>query len=276
MKIESWLKRTVNVLKDSNIGTARLDSLVLLEDVTGKERSWLLAHPEENLTELLMLQGSTLLHLEDKVRRRAKHEPLSYIRGKTEFYGREFTINKDVLEPRPESETMIDLLKKLLLPQQLLIADIGTGSGAICISVKLELPSAEVIATDIDPKCLVVAKKNAEEFGTEIKFFKGNLLQPLKKLALHALLCNLPYVPDNYQLNSAAMNEPKIAIFGGPDGLDLYRQLFKQIDSLAVKPIYVLTESLPPQHKKLTAIAKTHDYKLDKTADFIQIFKILN
>lgn len=324
MKIDEWLKRATNILKDSNIGTARLDALVLLEDTTGKERGWLLAHPEFEISK------SQLKKLESHIKRRAMHEPLSYIRGKTEFYGREFAINKDVLEPRPESETMIDLLKQIVdkssrlqrlsgvqgegeqrskaysqyderaaqpaTPQSvkstggvaglagqqagaaLTIVDVGTGSGALAITVELEIPTAEVIATDIDQKCLVVAKKNAEELGTEIKFFKGNLLEPIYSLlpTHYSLLCNLPYVPDNYQLNSAAMNEPKIAIFGGPDGLDLYRQLFEQIDSLASKPSYVLTESLPPQHKKLAAIAKAHGYKLEKAADFIQVFKILN
>ncbi len=182
-------------------------------------------------------------------------------------------MSKDVLEPRPESETMIELLKKLPLPKKPLIADIGTGSGALAITAKLEIPGAEVIATDIDIKCLAVAKNNTQRLGAEVKFFKGDLLEPIFKFKPSALLCNLPYVPDNYHLNSAAMNEPKIAIFGGPDGLDLYRRLFDQIDYLETKPTYILTESLPPQHKKLAKVAKKHSYKLAQTTDFIQVFK---
>ena len=262
-----------------------MDTLVLLEDATGKERGWLLAHPEADLGKLLMLQGLSLQQLEAKVKQRARHEPLAYIRGKTEFYGREFIINKDVLEPRPESETIITLLKTLLhhkspiskeAPWKLI--DVGTGSGALATTAKLEVAGAEVIATDIDPKCLVVAKKNAQRLGAEVKFFKGNLLEPIYTLLTtpYLLLCNLPYVPDDYQLNSAAMNEPRTAIFGGPDGLDLYRHLFEQIDSLPTKPQYVLTESLPLQHKNLATIAKKHGYKSARTTDFIQVFEILN
>lgn len=271
MKVNEWLKRATETLKDNNIGTARLDCLVLLEDTTGKDRGWLLAHPE------FELNARQFKKLDQQVKRRAKHQPLAYIRGKTEFYGREFLINKDVLEPRPESETMIELLKKLPLPKKSLIADIGTGSGALAITAKLEVPDAEVIATDIDPKCLVVARKSAKKLGTNIKFFKGNLLEPVYPLLAipYLLLCNLPYVPDGYQLNSAAMNEPKIAIFGGPDGLNLYRRLLEQVDSLDTKPIYILTESLPPQHKKLAAIAKKHGYKVTQSSDFIQLFKYL-
>jgi release factor glutamine methyltransferase len=267
MKVDEWLKRATKTLKNSDIGTARLDALVLLEDVTSKERGWLLAHPE------FKLNSSQLKKLGHQTKSRAKHEPLAYIRGKTEFYGREFKVSKDVLEPRPESETMIELLKKMPLPKKPLIADIGTGSGALAITAKLEMPNAEVIATDIDSKCLFMAKSNAQKHGSEIMFFKGDLLQSIRTLKPDALLCNLPYVPDNYQLNTAAMNEPKIAIFGGPDGLDLYRRLFEQIDSLEIKPTYILTESLPPQHKKLAKIAKKHSYKLAQTADFIQVFK---
>ncbi|MBI5906921.1 peptide chain release factor N(5)-glutamine methyltransferase [Candidatus Saccharibacteria bacterium] len=269
MKVDEWLKRATKTLKNNGIGTARLDALVLLEDTMRHDRGWLLAHPE------FELNSSQLKKLDHQIKSRAKHEPLAYIRGKTEFYGREFKVNKDVLEPRPESETMIELLKKLPLPKKLLIADIGTGSGALAIMAKLEMPDSGVLATDIDLKCLAIAKHNAQKLGADVKFFKGNLLEPVYSLLAtpYVLLCNLPYVPDNYQLNSAAMNEPKIAIFGGPDGLDLYRRLFEQIDSMPAKPKYILTESLPPQHKKLAKVAKKHDYKLAQTTDFIQVFK---
>src|SRR3990167_5993439 len=108
MKIEGWLKDATEKLRTIGIGSARLDSLILLEDELGRDRAWILAHPET------ILQGSTLKKLNKKLARRAKHEPLAYIRGFSEFYGRKFKVNKRVLEPRPESETIIDLLKNLL------------------------------------------------------------------------------------------------------------------------------------------------------------------
>ena len=86
------------------------------------------------------------------------------------------------------------------------------------------------------------------------------------------LLCNLPYVPDKFQLNRAALNEPRLAIFGGPDGLDVYRNLFKQCTDLKLVPGYVLTESMPPQHKQLIDIAQVAGFRLLKADDFIQLF----
>src|SRR5215471_10178286 len=109
MTIISWLQSSTLKLTEAGITTARLDCLVLLEDETGEDRSWLLAHPEHSL------QIETTQKLNKKVIQRARHEPLAYIRKKTEFYGREFYIDHHVLEPRPESETMIDVLKQLSL-----------------------------------------------------------------------------------------------------------------------------------------------------------------
>lgn len=265
MKINDWLSQATAELDKAGIGTARLDALVLAEDVTGQKRSYLLAHPEYQLT------SEQVSELVNKLERRASHEPLSYIRGKTEFYGREFIVDKHVLEPRPESETMIDLLKKIPVSDSNIV-DVGTGSGALAITAKLELPSVIVEAVDIDPGCLAVAKRNARKYSADIKFSQANLLQPLSNQRSYTLLCNLPYVPDSFTINQAAMREPKIAIFGGPDGLDLYRQLFGQIKSHQLNIQYILTESLPTQHQTLVDIAKHHGYRQQTTDDFIQLF----
>lgn len=207
--------------------------------------------------------------------------PLAYIRGDAEFYGREFAVNAHTLVPRPETETMVELVCKLVSSEsageKAVIADIGTGSGAIAITAKLELPAADVIATDIDERCLEAARQNAQSFKTDISFLHGSLLEPFATRSLaHSptiLLCNLPYVPDNFQINTAATHEPRHALFGGPDGLDLYRELFEQTNSLAAKPLYVFTESLPPQHEALAGIAKAAGYSLEEIDDFIQLFK---
>jgi release factor glutamine methyltransferase len=110
----------------------------------------------------------------------------------------------------------------------------------------------------------------------DIEFMRGSLLEPFTALSPEplTLLCNLPYVPDNFTINPAAMREPKIAIFGGPDGLDLYRQLFKQIKDLKLQVKYILTESMPPQHSQLEEIAEKNGYKQIKEDDFIQLFEL--
>jgi len=267
--VGEWLVGAHALLTRVGIGTAHLDAMVMLEDETGKDRAWLLAHTETELEE------RHVASLQAKLNRRAMHEPLAYIRAKTEFYGREFYIDHRVLEPRPESETMIDLLKKLPMHRSQTIIDVGTGSGALAITAKLELPKATVMATDVDGEAIKVAEMNCDRYGCDVHFLKGNLLKPfyLHYHPEHAiLLCNLPYVPDSFHINAAAMREPRTAIFGGPDGLDLYRQLFEQTDPLRYKPEYVLTESMPPQHELMKEIARRHGYQLEDTEDFIQVF----
>lgn len=246
---------------------------MLLEDTTGKDRSWLLAHPDFELTD----QQTTILHRQ--VERRAKHEPLAYIRGKSEFFGRTFKVTPDTLQPRPETETMIELLLEQVKSKKLRVeslVDVGTGSGCIAITAKLELPQTNVYATDISEKCLHIAQKNAKRLQADIEFKQGNLLEPVSSINYSLstiILANLPYVPDNFHINQAALFEPKLAIFGGEDGLDYYRQLFTQIDALSNKPNMIYTESLPPQHGDLQIIADQHGYHLSTTEDFIQAFE---
>jgi len=266
MRVDDWLKQAQQKLETAGIGTARLDTLVLLEDELNKSRAHLLAHPELNLT------PKNVQVLSEQLARRARHEPLAYLRGKTEFYGREFVVRPAVLEPRPESETMIELLKAADLPAKLRIADIGTGSGALGITAKLELPHAQVDLLEIDDRAIEIAKTNVIKFATGQNVTKSDLLAAMSA-DYEVLLCNLPYVPDELHINMAAQYEPKIAIFGGPDGLDLYRKLFSQIKKLKTKPLLILTESLPTQHMTLADTAEATGYRLTRTEDFIQVFQ---
>jgi len=274
MRSDKFLTIATRQLRKAGIGTARLDTLVLLEDVTGKDRTWLLAQGEFELSAVQTAKLKKLLN------RRAEHEPLAYIRGKAEFYGREFVLTPDVLQPRPESETMIDLLKALPLftsrqakkGTQLYIADVGAGSGALGITAALEVPGSAVELLEIDPNAAKIAKMNVDKFTLPTKVTISDLLAKATQ-DYDVLLCNLPYVPDGFQLNPAAMQEPRLAIFGGPDGLDIYRRLFKQLAELPNQPLYILTESMPPQHDELTLIAGEARYKLQQTEDFIQVFQ---
>lgn len=271
MIVKEWLKSAVKKLEQAGIGTTRLDALVLLEDATGRDRAWLLAHGEYRLS------STELAKLAKLLKRRAEHEPLAYLRKKTEFYGREFIITAAVLEPRPESETMIDLLKKLAKspnwPVEARIADVGAGSGALGITAKLELPDVRVELLEIDRGALKIAQKNVDKYTTGVQVIRSDLLESAGQ-DNNVLLCNLPYVPDSHKVNEAALHEPKIAIFGGSDGLDVYRKLFKQVKKLKKRPLFILTESLPSQHDNLTSIASQAGYQLVETNDFIQIFKL--
>lgn len=265
MKANDWLISATQRLESARISTGRLDSLVLLEDALQKDRSWLLANPD------FIIEADVIQNLDKLIKRRSSHEPLAYIRGRSEFYGREFIVSPATLQPRPETETMIELLKGLELTEAVSIVDVGTGSGAIAITAKLELPHAKVSATEINAKALNIAKQNSKFFRTNISFYLGNVLAPLNGTA-DVILANLPYVPDGFTVNPAAMQEPRVAIFGGADGLELYRDMFEQIKLNKQKPKFVLTEALPYQHGNLTTIASSAGYSQSKAEDFIQMF----
>ena len=265
MKLEAWLAEAASKLTAIDIGSGRLDALILLEDLLDHDRAYILAHPE------IELKPEQLNKLKKQLDRRLRHEPLAYIRGFSEFYGRKFKVNKRVLEPRPESETMIELLKQLKLPPKPIVADIGTGSGAIGITAKLEINDAIVDLYDIDSGCLAVAKHNMMLHELHLHAYKRDLLtRPVQNYDV--ILANLPYVPNSWKINEAAAMEPRIAIFGGKDGLDLYRRMFSQLSRMERQPKFVFTESLPPQHEELAKIAVSYDYKLQTSQDFIQVF----
>jgi release factor glutamine methyltransferase len=266
MTIQAWLLAATQQLEAAGIGTARLDALVLLEDAMGVNRAMLLARPEQSVPHQIenVLIG--------RLKLRSEHIPLAYIRGKTEFYGRQFIISSAVLEPRPESETMIELLlKRTDLPRKLRIADVGTGSGALGITAEIAFPNASVDLLDIDSGALDVAKRNVIKFTSGAHVIQSDLLRDTKG-DYDVLLCNLPYVPDDHRINEAAMHEPALAIFGGADGLDLYRKLFLQLQKVEKEPLLILTESLPPQHEALKQLAEAQGYIQDAEDDFIQAF----
>lgn len=271
------------LLEGSGSTSSRLDAELLIAYALKKNRTWLLAHPEHELTE----HEQTYLTI--LIARRMKHEPIAYITGTQEFYGREFYVISDVLCPRPESEDIIETfltyfqaerpniiaLSRVLdgseLSNNISVIDIGTGSGCLAITAKLELEkrgnfSAQVYATDLSKLALAVARKNAKRLSADIHFMQGNLLEPYaKNIQTHpqsnlVILANLPYVPNRHEVNSAAKHEPPLALFGGEDGLDLYRTLFTQLAELNAPNCTVITESLPYQHSDLGLIAKQNGF----------------
>ena len=244
--------------------------MVLLADITGEDKAWLLAHPENELTE------SQLSELQHRLQRRSKHEPLAYIRGKTEFFGHEFLVDQRVMEPRPETEAMLETLldRHQQLGEAPIIIDVGTGSGALAISAKLALPSATVCGLDVSNDCLLVAQENADRLGADVQFMCSDLLASWDEASpsIAVILANLPYVPDAFPVNQAATYEPKLALFGGADGLELYRRLFAQLEHLPSSAQAVFCESLEKSHTALCEIAAKAGYQLETTAGLIQIF----
>jgi release factor glutamine methyltransferase len=287
MTIEEWLKKSIKILNNASIPTAKLDAEVLLSDKLDKDRSWIHSHPEN------ILHEEDLCILDEQIKRRKTHEPLAYVRGRQEFYGRNFAVSPDTLTPRPETETLIDLAieqvnrRQFTEDSQLQIIDVGTGSGCIIITAALELAKLSTInyqlsflGLDISESALKIAEKNAKKLKAKVRFEKFDLLSDSIDFIssdFNLILANLPYVPTDFEINLAASHEPGFAIYGGKDGLDYYRQLFTQLSKPSVdsRQITVITESLPPQHIEMESIANESGFEVIKAQDFIQVFESL-
>lgn len=271
MSIIDWLAENMNKLSVSGVDSPRRDCLVLLEDTLDKDRAWVISHPEYRLQKRMVEQ------LDKLVERRSKREPLAYIRNKAWFYGRFFNVGPEVMIPRPESETFIEIIKDLN-PDE--VVDLGTGSGCLAITVKLELSKCCVFAYDIDLKPLKIAKKNAQKHRVNIVFKLSDLLSDVEEYRGESsskkttvLMANLPYVPDGLITSKEILFEPKKALFSGEDGLNHYRKFWQQVTDLSSKPQHVLTESLEKQHEAMVNFAKQAGYELNQANVLVQSFE---
>jgi len=204
---------------------------VLLAHLLDGSRTTLIAHPETLLT------TSQLANYQALVRQRASNHPLPYLTGRIEFYGLDFEVTPEVLIPRPETETLVDLA---LVRQPEAIVDVGTGSGCVAVALAVNLPEATVCAIEISPAALAVARRNVERHGVtdRVRLMVGNVLNPrpspfdkLRAGPADLIVSNPPYVRtgDCASLPTSVRNhEPRLALNGGPDGLAIVRQLLAQ------------------------------------------------
>jgi release factor glutamine methyltransferase len=211
--------------------TPRLEAEVLLAHVLETSRAVLIAHHERPLTPAQLDQYQAL------VRRRAANYPLPYLTGRIEFYGLEFEVTPDVLIPRPETETLVDLA---LRRRPARVVDVGTGSGCIAVSLAVHLPEVTVYAVDVSPAALAIARRNAERHGVaeRVRLLAGDLLGPLPG-PLDLIVSNPPYVPTDERAALPASvrdHEPRLALDGGPDGLALVRRLLAQAPAVLRNP----------------------------------------
>ncbi len=225
MTLSRLIDRAAQTLAESGIETATLDAQVLAAHVLGKDRSFVLAHGADDLD---------LPDFDQLVGRRAAREPLAYIVGWREFYGRRFKVTPDVLVPRQETETLID---QVLAPgTEQTVLDVGTGSGCIAVTLALEMPNAKVTAADVSEQALKVARSNAESLGANVQFQQSDLFAGLAGRKFDLLVSNPPYVASGDELMPEVReHEPHIALFAGDDGLDFYRRLASEAPQ-AMKP----------------------------------------
>lgn len=199
-----------------------------------------LAHKEPHQLYLMMdeeVDEDLYQAFQEGMQRYMNGEPIQYIKGKETFFSRDFIVNENVLIPRYETEELVEnILYRIddyFEDYQIIdLCDVGTGSGAIAISLALEEPKLKVVATDISEDALDVARLNAKELKAHVEFYQGDMLEPLinRNRKVDIFVSNPPYIPNNQEIESVVKdNEPHVALFGGQDGLYFYRKIFSKV-----------------------------------------------
>jgi release factor glutamine methyltransferase len=211
-------------LRDSP--TARRDAELLLMRAVGRDRAWLLTHPNAEPV------PQQLEKFETWVERRTRHEPVQYILGESKFYGLTLRVTPAVLIPRPETEHLVEaVLARVPRSATMRICDVGTGSGAIAVALAQALPSAGVTALDISAVALSVAKENAQRHGVagRMRFVESDLLGAVRGDRFDVVVSNPPYVAQDEVLEAQVRDfEPQVALFAGKTGLEIYERLIPQ------------------------------------------------
>lgn len=221
VSIAEALQNGVAALQEARTAAPRLTAEVLLGYVLGCDQAFLYAHSDEKLT-----VGQWARYVNDLESRRSG-TPTQYITGAQEFYGLPFRVTPDVLIPRPETELLVEQALARAAPNDWIL-DIGTGSGAIAIAIQKQLPAVKVFACDISGAALGVARENSRRLGAGLPLVQADLAEAFCPAAFHLVICNPPYVPvtDLPALQREVRDhEPRVALFGGEDGLDAYRRL---------------------------------------------------
>lgn len=224
----------------------------LLAFVTGKPVAHLRAYAD------VPLDDAVLAKFNDLAARRKNGEPLAYLTGSAGFYRREFLVDPRVLIPRPETEHLVeDAIWHLRAYEAPRVLDVGTGSGAVGLSIAAEVPKARVDAVDVSPHALIVAISNREQLGLtrRVAFYLGDLLEPVARKRYDTIVANLPYVPSG-DGDVDLRFEPALALDGGADGLELYRRFFAAAGAALNPGGLLLAEGAPPIAEGLLALAR--------------------
>lgn len=250
MTIQTALLQGTKLLEEDSIAVPRLTAEVLLSHALGREREYLYAHPEEELREVSWIHYGRYLH------ERLKGKPTQYITGRQEFYGRDFIVTPDVLIPRPETEHLVEGALKRIQPGDNVL-DVGTGSGAIAITLALE-KGAQVWATDISTAALAIAARNARRLSAAVRYIACDLAACFADRSFDVVASNPPYVPSSDQPSlqrEVRDYEPAIALFAGPSGLEIYERLILDAHRILRQNGWLLLElgykSLEPVQKML-------------------------
>lgn len=257
-------------LHHASIPEERLTATLLLAHVLGVERTYVAAHTERELTD------AEVVAYRDAVGRRAGGEPFQYITGRQEFYGRDFEVTPDVLIPRADTEVIVEGAKRLWSEmagrEGRWVVDVGTGSGAIAVTLAAELSGARVVGTDVSEAALAVATRNAARNGARVRFARADLLEPFSG-PFAIVATNLPYIPatvvEGLQ-QEVRGHEPRVALVGGEDGLDVYRRFLGDVPRVLAPDGYLLCECGFTQSDALERLAAERGLRLVDRLDDIQ------
>jgi release factor glutamine methyltransferase len=272
------LGAAIQRLTAAGCATPRLDAELLLAHALGQERTWLYLYPEKEVASTALNEFEALL------RRREQREPVAYLTGHKEFFGLDFAVNPHVLIPRPETELLVETALELSIvnyhhpgehtlsitnyqdhkgtTSPITIADVGTGSGCIAVALAKHLPQAAIFAIDLSPEALKLAQHNTRRHGVDnqITFLLGHLLESLPQ-PVDLLVSNPPYV-SRPELVAAqpevSQFEPRLALDGGPDGLQVIRQLLSQAKAKLKPGASLLIEIGSAQGQAVRQLAGDH------------------
>jgi release factor glutamine methyltransferase len=273
LAISTWLDEATKDLVAKDIPSARLDAEIILAHTLRKSRAFLHAHGDEIMSarEHEIADARLLLRLD--------RTPIAYIIGHKEFYGRRFRVTPATLIPRPESETIITILKELtagtiplLKDTSPKLVDVGTGSGCLGITAKLEIPELDVTLLDISKHALKVTEFNSKALDADVIIILSDLLAAFP-FAARFILANLPYVDPAWERSPETNYEPEIALFAKDHGLSLINKLIDQAPAHLVEHGMLLLEADPRQHTAIITYAKKHGFSHSKTQDFVIVLK---
>ncbi len=256
MKIKEVLLEARSTLTSRGLPEASLEAEILVRHALSLERARFYASLEEEY-------GQGRGALSSMIDRRLRGEPLAYILGQREFFGAPLQVNRHVLVPRQETELLVEKALELAwamhADQPLLIADVGTGSGAIAVALAAHLPGATIFATDISHQALQIAASNARwhGLGDRIRLLHGDLLEPLPE-PVDILVANLPYIPtkDIPVLAPEVLHEPRVALDGGAQGMDVITRLLHQAPGHTKPHAAIVLEIDPSQAKAVVELAE--------------------
>ena len=268
MTIAQWLKQATDELADDLLPSPRLDAEIILAHTLKHPRTYLHAHSDEDLS----LRDIDIANA--RIELRKDRVPVAYIIGHKEFYGRRFNVTPSVLIPRPESEQLITMLKAQLPATTALpgiapkrLVDLGTGSGCLGVTAKLEFPELDVALTDISRHALQVAEKNARSLGAEVETFVSDLLQEYP-YSPDIVLANLPYVDRSWDQSPELANEPAEALHADDAGLSVIKRCIEQVAARAKPDALLLLEADPRQLDDIASYGRSHGFAEIARDDF--------